>query len=259
MLNLEELDLNLKVDCSKGLVDANDLKETIINYMARLNKFTFNIRSFNRFSTQINLLSNETIQDIFKNFPDNQIISWLDYFLEKNFSYCHIYSYPYRLNYYDNITNNFPGGLFKFVVQISLYDERPFEHEVFLRIAQSFPFIKELTVVNRKPQKNKLHNDNDGFSLIQYPHLTTLSLVQAHDDYIEQFLVDIKMSLPNNVRLFVKHESLESVTDNFKRDATRVNCAKINYMCTILRYEYGNFQFPEHFKDYFLHVNIDMI
>jgi len=41
----------------------------------------------------------------------------------------------YSLTYYDNITNNFPGGLFKYVVEISLYDERPFEHEFFLRIS----------------------------------------------------------------------------------------------------------------------------
>jgi hypothetical protein len=31
--------------------------------------------------------------------------------------------------YKKNITNNFPGGLFKFVHEIWLLDERPFEHE----------------------------------------------------------------------------------------------------------------------------------
>ncbi|CAF1289888.1 unnamed protein product [Rotaria sp. Silwood1] len=193
MLNLEELDLHLRVDRYKGFIDGNDLKENIINYMPRLNKFTFNICLFNRTSNQINLRSNEDIQRTFKDFKNNQIISCVDYFQEKKYSYCHIYSYPYRMKYYDNITNNFPGGLFKYVHKVSLYDEHPFEHEFFLQIAQSFPFMKELTVNNCKPQKNKLYNDNKDFSIIEYPYLTSLSLIEVHDDYIEQFLLDMKI------------------------------------------------------------------
>ncbi|CAF1127810.1 unnamed protein product [Rotaria sordida] len=203
MLNLEELDLHLRVDRYKGFIDGNDLKENIINYMPRLNKFTFNICLFNRTSNQINLRSNEDIQRTFKDFKNNQIISCADYFQEKKYSYCHIYSYPYRMKYYDNITNNFPGGLFKYVHKVSLYDEHPFEHEFFLQIAQSFPFMKELTVNNCKPQKNKLYNDNKDFSIIEYPYLTSLSLIEVHDDYIEQFLLDMKMCLPYNVHLYI--------------------------------------------------------
>jgi hypothetical protein len=255
MLYLEKLDLTLKIQRRKGLVDANDLKENIINYMSRLNHLTFNIRSFNTLPIQMNILSNEDIQCIFKHCSDNQIISSIDYFPEKQFSYCHIYSYPYKLKYYLNISNNFPGGLFPFVVKVCLYDERPFEHEFFLQMEKSFPLMKILTVENGKPQKNKLHNDNRDISPIKYLHLTKLRLTRIHDDYIEQFLVDTKMSLPNNVRLFVLHESLARITNNFKRDATRANCAKINYMSRVLGPGYGSSQFTEHFKDYFLHVN----
>ena len=124
-----------------------------------------------------------------------------------------------------------------------MYDERPFEHEFFFRISQSFPFVKELTVVNNKPKKNKLHNDNKDCSIIKYPRLTTLILTNAHEDYIEQFLLDTKISLPNNVHLFVEYQSLEKVTHNFKRDATRANCAKVNYMCRIYRdiFRFTNF------------------
>ncbi|CAF3969789.1 unnamed protein product, partial [Rotaria sp. Silwood1] len=79
-------------------------------------------------------------------------------------------SYPDRMNYCDHISNNFPGGLFKNVHTVSLFDERPFEYEFFLQIAQSFPFMKELTVTNEKPQKNKLYrkseNDNQDLSII---------------------------------------------------------------------------------------------
>ncbi|CAF2143201.1 unnamed protein product, partial [Rotaria magnacalcarata] len=69
--------------------------------------------------------------------------------------HCHIYSYPYKLNYYDDITNNLPGGIFKYVRKVSLFNEHLFEHEFFLRIAQSFSMMENLTVRNEKRQINK--------------------------------------------------------------------------------------------------------
>ncbi|CAF4903585.1 unnamed protein product, partial [Rotaria sp. Silwood2] len=49
---------------------------------------------------------------------------------------CYIYTYLYKLKHYYNITNNFPGGIYKCVREVSLYDERAFEHEFFLRVVQ---------------------------------------------------------------------------------------------------------------------------
>jgi hypothetical protein len=163
------------------------------------------------------------------------------------------------LKYYENITDNFPGEICKCVRRVKLFDERPFEHEFFLRIAQSFPFMEELIVINSKSQKNKLYNDDKGFSIIKYPHLTSLSLIRTHDDYIEQFLLDMKMCLPNNVHLFANDEFLKRMTHNFTKDATRINCAKVNYICTTLNYRYDNSQVAKYFKDYFLHVTTYMI
>ncbi|CAF1557097.1 unnamed protein product, partial [Rotaria sp. Silwood1] len=112
--------------------------------MSRLNKFTFNIHSSSCFYDQINLSSNEDTQKTFRDF-NNKIVYGVDYFPKANYGQCHIYSYPYKLNYYDNITNNFPDGIFTCVRKMSLFDEHPFEHEFFLRLAQSFPLIEELT------------------------------------------------------------------------------------------------------------------
>ncbi len=39
---------------------------------------------------------------------------------------CHIYSCPYTLTHYDDITNHFPGELFNTVQEIKLFDERCF-------------------------------------------------------------------------------------------------------------------------------------
>jgi len=105
----------------------------IINHMGRLKKFTFSIHSTIFLDNQIDLPSNENIQNTFTNFKYNKVISCVDYFSETvEGQYC-IYSYPYTLKEYKNITNNFPGGLFECVREISLFDERSFEHEFFLR------------------------------------------------------------------------------------------------------------------------------
>jgi hypothetical protein len=253
MHNLEELDLSISV--FGRIVDGNDLKTNIMNHMLQLNKFTFNIRSFSRFSNQVNLPSNDGIQYTFKDFKDNQIISCVDYFPETEKGQCHVYSYPYQLRQYNNLTNNFPGGLFKCVREVSLFDEHPFEHEFFLRIAQSFPLMKKLTIVNRKQQSKKrfigTKNDNQDLSIIKYSHLIELDLKRIHKDYVTQFLHDRKTCLPNNLDLSVDYRLVKKMTRNFRRNTTRNNCAKLRYI---------NFTwkspFPEYFKDYFPHANV---
>ncbi|CAF5016882.1 unnamed protein product, partial [Rotaria sp. Silwood1] len=132
------------VDGYKEFIDGNDLKKDIINYLPRLNQFTFNIHLFNRSSNQNNIRLDKDIQNTFKDFMNNQIISCADYFQESHYNYCLIYSHPYRLKHYDNISNNFQGGLFKYVYEVLLHDERPFEHAFCLRIAESFSFIEKI-------------------------------------------------------------------------------------------------------------------
>ncbi|CAF2173617.1 unnamed protein product [Rotaria magnacalcarata] len=177
MFNLQKLYLQLEIDSYKEFIDGNDLKENIINYMSQLNNFTFNIRVIKHSPNLMNLASNEYIQHTFKDFKYNQISSCIGYYQERGYSYCHIYSYPYRMHYYFNITNNFPGGLFQCVRKVSLYDEQPFEYEFFLQIAQSFPFMKDLSIINDKPQRNKLSrkskkiNNQDLSIIIKYPYL----------------------------------------------------------------------------------------
>ncbi|CAF0903123.1 unnamed protein product [Rotaria sordida] len=126
MFNLEKLDLYLAICCKNALIDGNNLKKNIINRMPKLNKFTFNIRSTVRLNNQINLPSNEDIQYTFNHFPNNQIISCVDYFSEIKQGQCHIYSYPYEWKAYHKITNNFPGGISKYAREVSLFDEQPF-------------------------------------------------------------------------------------------------------------------------------------
>ncbi|CAF1080942.1 unnamed protein product [Rotaria sordida] len=227
----------------------------IFNHMSRLNIFTFNIRSKISFYDQMNLLSNEDIKNTLTNLGDDYKINCcVDYFSKEKTGQCHIYSYPYSLTYYDNITNNFSGGLFKYVHNVSLFDERPFEHEFFIRITQAFPFLKQLTINNLTPQNHKQYenlNNNQDLPIIKYPYLTDLDFIDVHDDYIEQFLVNTKTYLSNYIHTIIDYNSLQRVTHNFTREATRINCYKFSRLifCDVL-------DFPKHIVDYFPHAEI---
>ncbi|CAF2739142.1 unnamed protein product [Rotaria sp. Silwood2] len=252
MSNLEQLDLYVAIFIDTTFIDGNHLKKNIINRMSRLNQFKFYIRSFMHIRNQVNFPSTEDIQRTFIDFPNNNnIISYVDYFSEAKQSQCHIYSYPSFMPYYGNITNNFPGGLFKYVRVVSLFDEHPFEHEFFLLIQESFPFMEQLSVANYKSQNHKQsyesNNDNRNLSLIEYSFLGELVILNVHDDYIEQFLFNTKTYLQNNVLLHIKYESLKRVTHNFTREDTRINCAKINELKLYDKTKCSNSSLQEYF------------
>ena len=253
MSNLKKLCLYFAYFRQNLFVDGNDLKTNIVNHLPRLKSFTFNIRSSICLDNQIDFPSNKDIQHTFRQFNYNQIISCVDYFPLANKGRCHVYSYPFTMTSYKRITNNFPGGLFTCAREISLYDERPFQYEFFLRIAQSFLLVKKLTLINSTPQNDKQSRNSknyDGELLItEYSHLTHLNLIEAHDDYLEQFLLNTKVSLPMNVTLFAVYKPLQIVTHNFKRDQTRINCSKMIYICTEVISP-----FPDYPRNYFLDI-----
>jgi hypothetical protein len=250
MTNLEKLDLSFVGSITKSFIDGNNLKQNVIYRIPLLKKFTFNICSIWLYSP-MNIPSNQDIQQTFKDFKDVQIISSVDYFQQRKYSQCLVYSYPYKLEHYYEITNHFPDGLFRCVREISLYDEYPFEHEFFLRIGQSFPFVEKITLINRKKQINKRIQN---LSIVEYPHLINLDLSEAHQDYHEQFLFDTKTCLPNNLRVQMNYQSVKKVTRNFRRNTTRCNCTKIIHVLFSNKFnffEHLKDHFPEHLKDYF--------
>jgi hypothetical protein len=250
MPNLQQLYLYLLINRRDKFVDGNDLSKNITDYMAKLNKFHLNICSTILLKDQISFPSDKDIQKSFEHFSNLKIISCIDYFTEAEQGQCHIYSYPFTIRNYVNITNNFPGGLFTCVTQVSLFDERPFEYEFFVQIGRSFPLMKELTIRNQKPQSGNTKTKHENLFLIQYPYLRCLHLKKTHDDYVEQFLISTKTCLPSNVRLLCDYKSLKRVTRKFTWNATRLNCGKVEYMC-LERIR----RFPKHFKNYFFKID----
>jgi hypothetical protein len=232
MINLEELDLDVKVYCESRFIDGYDLQNNITNNLSQLNRFIFNVRTHIPLNDQTHLLSKEECELSFKDFPNRNVIACVDYFFDRKEGQCLVYSYPYQVKYYEYITNNFRDEIFTYVREVSLYDDYPFEHEFFMKISKCFPFMSHLAINNNKSQKMKFHerseHHNEHLSVIGYPYLRIIDLFYAHDDYVEQFLMDVRTCLPIQVNLFTYFSSLERVTHNFTRDATRTNCTKIS-------------------------------
>ncbi|CAF1238976.1 unnamed protein product [Adineta ricciae] len=250
MLNLEELSLYIVVgQCT--FLDGNALKNDFINHLPRLNKFAFSIRSVLLGPDPAYFVSNEDIQQTLKDLGDVPVRSYVDYFPSEKTGQCHFYSDPYTLTYCDRITNSFQGRLFNCVREVSLFDDRPFEHEFFVRIAHAFPFLEQLTVSNETPQEQKLNSNNREFPIIQYPRLIELDFTNVHDDYIEQFLLDTKTCLPQNMTLYISYDSLKRVTRNFRRATMRVNCCQISNVLT-----YDKFPTSKRLTKYFLNAYI---
>ncbi|CAF2973992.1 unnamed protein product [Rotaria sp. Silwood2] len=85
------------------------------------------------------------------------------------------------------------------------------------------------------------------YSIVEYPHLTSLSIMYVHIDYVEQFLLRTKTSLPRLTQLKVKYEKLRNVTENFTRDVTRFNCLQVKRIIfeeTIVHLKEFYFYFP---------------
>jgi hypothetical protein len=136
---------------------------------------------------------------------------------------CHVYSLPYLNDYLQPISHSFPGGLFQNVTAIWLRDEfNSFEHDFFLKISQSFPLLRRLVILNRIGQKQE---PKEASSIIEFSHLIELNCRCIHMSYVEQMLCDSNTCLPSLIRLFIQYEHLSTVTENFTRNATRINCA----------------------------------
>ncbi|CAM4986823.1 unnamed protein product, partial [Rotaria socialis] len=89
--------------------------------------------------------------------------------------------------------------------------------------------------------------DNQLYSIVEYPYLISLCILVSHIDYVEQFLNETKTHLPHLTKLRVDYDQLAVVTNNFTRDTTRLNCAKVKQLIiekTLVHSKDFNVYFP---------------
>jgi len=149
-----------------------------------------------------------------------------------------------------DIGNTFPNIIFNHVRRLSLKDNVPFKDEFFNRIACSFPLLQRLSVVSFNPQSSILDernpNDNQLYSVVKYPYLRSLYLVNVHIDYVDQFLNERKTHLPCLTVLSIDYDHLTIVTDKFTRDTTRLNYIRVKEL------NFNNKR-VQHSKDFFVY------
>lgn len=239
MINLEELTLYLSIiRFHLKYVDGIQLHDDILRHMPRLNKFVFNIdTAVVKYASEFILPSHEDIQRGFLERGFVPIGSHVELFLKekgdafghspsKFYSRCQIFSLPYQFPLFSFLSNSFQSRTFDKVRTVVMMDIRPFEHEFFQLIAQSFPLLRSLAISNEEPQKDKQQSR----TLITFPELLCLDLRKCHRDYVEQFLVDHYCCLPRLVTLGVKFVKLLSATKGFKNDSTRLTCSRVKHL-----------------------------
>ncbi len=242
MINLHELTLCLTVLNRTRLIDGIHLQNEILISMPLLNNFIFDIRSWTIVNGLVEPLTNDDIHRTFTDIKYQQIDCSIRYFLGNNIL-CHVFTLPFPFDYLQCITNNFPNIIFNNVLYLSICDILPFEHEFFIRISQAFPLLKHLTVSNSTPQTWTLQQQNDNnqsYSIVKYPYLTYLSVMNSDVTYTEEFLLETKTYLPCLNELRVNYEKLKTVTENFTRNATRFNCNRVKSLITEVTFIYSN-------------------
>ena len=59
--------------------------------------------------------------------------------------------------------------------------------------------------------------------------------MNAHHDYVEQFLNNTKTRLYNSINLRIHYQSLADVTNNFKQDKTKIKCLMLDMKPVCIR------------------------
>ncbi|CAF4100424.1 unnamed protein product [Rotaria sordida] len=236
MSNLEKLTLSLHVSKRNSFIDGTYLHNYVLNQMSHLHTFIFDIvTDFVRINQEFKPSSDDIRCTFIERGHD--VDCYIDYY-HYNIGRCHVYSLPFNMKHIRYITHSFPGGMFMNVRILLMcdIDNNSFEHDFFARISRSFPLLSNLTIANTTPQnKNRsqqLFKPEETSSIIEYSHLDELifSPVSTHIDYVEEFLCNLNTRLPCLSKFHVKYEHLVTVTENFTRNTTRMNCAKLKYV-----------------------------
>ncbi|CAF4884101.1 unnamed protein product [Rotaria sp. Silwood1] len=233
MSNIEQLNLLLIFENQTTFINGKHIYDEIIVHMSRLRIFNFCFCTFMRLYQSIDHLSKDDILETFSNNIYQQVDCMIRY-RDTDIIY-HVFSLPFMFDYLPFIDNKFLNIIFNHVIRLEVDDEIPFEHEFFMRISLSFPSLKLLRVLNLKPQtsisSNLSSNDNQLHStIIEFPYLTSLNLLSAHYDYVDQFLNDKKARLPCLTKLAVSDDKLRIVTKEFTNERTRLNCMKVKQL-----------------------------
>ncbi|CAF2191613.1 unnamed protein product [Rotaria magnacalcarata] len=236
MLYLEHLTSYLCIKDQHRITDGTRVQDDILAHMSQLHSLTFYISTYIDSGELRHNISREHIQQTFINIGQQNATTIVNR-LSRSVVECSIFSLPFAFDYLGSLGNTFPNIIFNYVTYLVVEDKDAFRHEFFVRIARSFPLLKDLRIFNIELQLSSdctLSSDHSqSYSMIEYPHLTSLDVGYSHRDYLEQFLNETKACVPCLTKLKVSPRHLKIVTKNFTREETRRNCANIKQLITL--------------------------
>lgn len=248
MSHLEKLTLYLRVKNRDAFIDSSHLENEIFLYMPQLRSYTFYISTYITIDS-FHYIPSQDSQRIITNIRQQSMTSIINY-IDTNEAVCHIFSLPFIFDRIEDLGNIFPDSVFNYVTYLLVEDIYPFNHEVFIRVARSFPLLNHFRIVNLEQQSSRYissvsSNNTPSNAIAEYHHLTLLNLRCVNTDYIEQFLNEAKTYVPCLTELTVSYNDLRIVTNNFTKEETRRNCAKVKRLTMI-----GSFV---HLKEFYLY------
>ncbi|CAM2727821.1 unnamed protein product [Rotaria socialis] len=230
---LKHVTLYLCIKDRNRIIDGTCVQNDILVHIPQLHSLTFYVSSYIDIRDLSHDLSREHIQQTLINIGQQNAATTVNY-LSMYTAECSIFSLPFAFDYLPCLGNIFPNIVFNYVTYLLVEDNDGFKHEFFVRIARSFPLLKYLRIFNIEPQvlaDMKLSSDHSqSYSMIEYPHLTSLDMSHGHQDYLEQFLNETKAYVPCLTELKALYPRLKIVTNNFTREETRRNCAKVKQL-----------------------------
>ncbi|CAF1502373.1 unnamed protein product [Adineta steineri] len=208
MLFVESLTLYIRLKNQNRVIDGTSIQHDILDNMPKLQLFTFYIGA----DLDTIDLSNEDIQKTLTTIGQSAT-STLNHDISNKIMYS-IFSLPFAFVTIRELGNSFPDILFNSVTSLLVRDAHAFKHEFFVRIARSFPLLRWLCIANFQSQSSYDMNtftigNNQSYSIIEYPHLTSLDVTYAHIDYAEQFLNERKALVPCLTKLSVMNVELK--------------------------------------------------
>ncbi|CAM4949413.1 unnamed protein product, partial [Rotaria socialis] len=233
---LEHLTLYLSIKGRNRIIDGTCVQDDILVHVPQLHSFTFYISTYIDIGDLSHNLSHEHIQQTLINIGQQNATSIINN-LGTCVVECSIFSLPFSFDYLLYLGNIFPNIVFNYVTYLLVQHRDGFKHEFFVRIARSFPLLKYLRIYNIKPQVSTdptLSSDHSQlYSMIEYPHLMSLDVAYSNKCYLEQFLNETKACVPCLIELAMSQYDLKIVTNNFTREETRRNCAKVKQLISI--------------------------
>ena len=243
MCHLRHLTLYIEINDRNTPVDGIQIENEFLIRLSRLQSFTFYIGTFVSINYTLIPLSNDHIRRTFTNIKFGSVGCGRNHIQETYIAY-HVFSLPFTFARIRFVGDCLTDTMFRNVTCLCIADQVPFEHEFFLRLTRCFPSLACLVITNRKAQsRDAVESEyrNDGsLEIAQYFHLTSLTFARVHIDYVEQMLNESKTRLPCLTELKVNYDHLKTVTDNFTRDTTRLNCINVEELSTYREGHSGN-------------------